>query len=177
MELNSFLNFLPLDALLIGSAFIYWKVNRVSLQTVFPAQDWKKTILSGFFLFLLLLVSSIVISQTMSVLGLDDSDKVSDTLQQIANTSPWLIIYLLAVRVVAEEIFFRSFLTREIGFVPAAVVFGIAHTGYGSFVQIIGATVLGLILGWHFQKNQNVGATWMAHVLYNSIILLVLFVA
>lgn len=176
MDLSSFLSFLPLDALLLCSAFLYWKVNRVSLKTIFPKKPWKNSIIQGILLAVTLLVVSLIFTGVLTYFGLDDSSKVGDALRGIRDISPWLIVYLLVVRVVAEEIFFRSFLTRELGVIPAAVVFGIAHAGYESMAQVSGAIILGLIIGYHFYKHQDVQATWLGHILYNSVILAALFI-
>lgn len=119
----------------------------------------------------ILLALSFIVTTLTEVLGANDLDKVSQNIEntkQAFGAGLWL---LLGTRVIAEEIFFRGFLTKKTGALFSSVVFGLAHAGYGSATEIIGATILGFVLAKAFQKNKNLLPNIAAHFTYNAIFL------
>jgi hypothetical protein len=116
-----------------------------------------------------MLVISIAISLITAFIGFNDLGKVGDVILKLKETSPLLLIYLLIVRVIAEEVFFRGFLLKRIGLIPSTALFGIAHISYGSFTEIIGALILGAVLAKAFERNGNLLPNIFAHMFYNLI--------
>ncbi len=95
--------------------------------------------------------------------------------EKIKTLSPFLLIYLLVVRVFLEEWFFRGFLVSKMGVLFSAALFGIAHYGYGSIVEVTGAFILGIVLAYYFKRLKNLYPLYAAHFLYNSIVILIVF--
>lgn len=121
-----------------------------------------------------LVLVSVLISVTASVAGLNDTNKVFEQVQKIKQSDMWLFGYLLVVRVIAEEIFFRGFLTTKIGPVFSSIVFGAAHAFYGSWLEVFGAMVLGFVLAKAFEKNKTLLPNIAGHFLYNLLVVVTL---
>lgn len=133
-------------------------------------RNLKKTVL----LLFVLVVANLVIAYFFTAIGITDSEKVLVQVIQLYNTSPLLLTYLLTVRVIGEEIFFRGFLVRKFGILLPAIVFGLSHALYGSIVEIIGTFLLGIILGKAFQANKSILPNITAHLMYNVVILMLM---
>ena len=116
-----------------------------------------------------MLLISIAISILMAFLGFNDLGKVGEVILKLREASPLLLIYLLVVRVVAEEVFFRGFLLKRIGLVLSTALFGIAHISYGSITEIVGALILGGLLAKAYERNGNLLPNIFAHLFYNLI--------
>ena len=123
-------------------------------------------LIGGTKLFFALLIGSILLSLIFTVSGVNDLEKVSEV---IAINSQNLVLYLviIIIMVFVEEFFFRSFLIKQIGVFPSSLIFGIAHAGYYSIAQIIGAFALGLILAYWFNQNRSITQNYLGHLFYN----------
>jgi membrane protease YdiL (CAAX protease family) len=77
------------------------------------------------------------------------------------------IFYLFVIRVFLEEWFFRGFLVNRIGVYLSSLLFAIGHISYGSIVEVIGAFILGVVLGKYYLKTKNLWVNYLAHFLYN----------
>lgn len=123
----------------------------------------------------MLVFLSIIIAFIATSTGLNDLQKVDEIIKKTVNYSPFLFAYLLTVRVIGEEIFFRGFLVPRIGAFPSTILFALGHAFFGSIAEIAGAFVLGLVLAWFFEKNKNIFPNILAHFLYNIFAIVVFF--
>jgi membrane protease YdiL (CAAX protease family) len=100
------------------------------------------------------------------VLKFNDQEKVSDKISSLP-----MIVLLFAVvgAPLTEELFFRAFLVPRTGIIVSAIVFGLLHFAYGSVVEVMGALVIGLVLGASYRFSKSVAPCMLAHMLYNAI--------
>ncbi len=133
-------------------------------------EDSRNTVL----LFIALVLVSLILSFSLSLVGLNDLGKVDAAINSIKATIPYFLIYLMVVRVFSEELFFRGFLVEKIGVIGSAAVFALAHVLYGSTAEILGAFVLGGLLAIAYKANKSLIPNILAHMLYNFIILAIL---
>jgi membrane protease YdiL (CAAX protease family) len=49
----------------------------------------------------------------------------------------------------------------------SAFVFGLLHFAYGSIVEVIGALLIGVVLGATFKITRNITPCILAHMVYN----------
>ncbi len=122
-------------------------------------------------LFIAITFSGLLLSWLFSIIGISDLENVSASILDIWKNAPLFLVYLLVVRVVAEEIFFRGFLVKKWGILVSTVLFALAHAFYYSFVEVAGAFVLGLILAIGFKKGGNLFPVIATHFLYNLLAL------
>lgn len=134
----------------------------------------KKDIKNTLILFATLLVYSLLVSFFAGAIGLNDLEKVANSIQEIKIASPLILSYFLIARVASEEIFFRGLLVKKTGVIFSAIFFGLAHTFYGSIVEVMGAIVLGGILGIAFKENGNIMPNILAHFLYNFTFIMII---
>jgi uncharacterized protein len=101
---------------------------------------------------------------------------------QILNTvksSPGMIVFICLVCPILEEIVFRKMiydsLKRRIGVLAAASVsaflFSLIHF---DFANLLVYMLIGLIFSWIYIKSKNILASIVAHVLMNSVVLIIL---
>ncbi len=116
--------------------------------------------LSAIFLVLFFLGISAIL------LGFNDQQKVSDKI-----TSLPLAVLLFAVvgAPITEELFFRGLLVPRTGVLASALLFGLLHFAYGSIVEVMGAFLIGLVLGATFKFSKSVTPCMLAHMVYNAI--------
>jgi len=139
----------------------------------FNAIGLKEFAKKSLMLFLALIAVSIWLDIAINFLGINDLELVSQSLEQSQAILP-LFFWLIAVRVISEEVFFRGLLVKEIGIVPSTAIFAVFHLGYGSTAEVLSAFVLGLVLAKAFQLNKNLYPNIVAHLAYNAIILALL---
>ncbi len=124
----------------------------------------KKTIL----LFAGLVCTAIALDFLLTAAAVNDTYRVAEAVAGM-RLLPAFLAYLLVVRGIAEEVFFRGLLAKRLGVLLSSVFFAAMHVLYGSFAEVLGAFVLGLILAKAFQLNKNLYPNIFAHVAYNAV--------
>jgi uncharacterized protein len=104
--------------------------------------------------------------------GFSDLDLVTEKIKLL---SPFFIFYLLIIRVFLEEWFFRGFLVYKTNILFSSILFAIAHFGYGSIVEVVGAFILGFVLAYYYKKINNLYPLYAGHVLYNLFVIVIIF--
>ena len=121
----------------------------------------------GTLLFIIILLFEMAISAFGSF-----SNTVINTNTSILFTGApvWFYIFVAVIEPINEEIFFRGFLVNRIGIIPSALIFGLLHASYNSTfaVEVIGATVFGLLAGYVFRKSDSLYPSLITHILINS---------
>ncbi len=113
-------------------------------------------------LFLLLLVLGFF----SSLLGFNDQERVSE---KVSDLPFMLLVFAIVLAPLSEEFFFRAFLVPRFGVLISAFLFGIAHFTYGSIVEVLGAFVIGFLLGSIFKKSKSIVPCIIIHMTYNLI--------
>ena len=125
--------------------------------------------------FFALVFLSVVLSFTLNLFQANDLEAVAREVSKIGAISPLLLAYLLIVRVSAEEVLFRGYLVKRVGIGWSSALFAAVHVFYGSFAEVLGAFVLGLVLAFKFRQIKNIYPLIAAHMLYNLFALWILF--
>lgn len=118
---------------------------------------------------------SLLLSIVLFLLGINDFGPVEMTINALMGLNPLILVYLFVVRIFAEEFFFRAFLVPRAGILASSILFGALHYGYGSVAEVIGAFVLGLVLAYFYKRNGKIVPNYIAHLLYNFIIIAGMF--
>lgn len=176
------INFL-IDILLISAPILFlkkiekkdWKEipKSLGLKKIKAFALIKKTFELTLLLIIALVLVSIAVNFLSSYLGI--TNDITLVYSRIKEIDILFLGYLLIVRVFAEELFFRGFLVQKLGILGSTVLFAALHYTYGSFVEVIGAFVLGALLAWKFTKNQNLSPNVFSHIAYNLIIIASIF--
>ncbi len=122
--------------------------------------------------FIALIAATFVAGSLIEFLGFNDTELVVTALEQIITSSPFFLAYLFTVRVFAEEVFFRAFLVEKTGILVSTVLFTLVHIGYGSIGELIGVFILGFILAFIYSRTKNIIPLFLAHMLYNLVVLI-----
>ncbi len=119
-------------------------------------------------LLLLMLVTSFTITLFFHAIGMaEDAEKVKEAAQA---TPVEQLLTILVIAPVVEEIFFRGYLQKRTNLLVASAAFSYFHIVYGSLSELVGAFVLGALLGIAFNKSKNLYVPTLAHYLYNFIV-------
>lgn len=119
----------------------------------------------AFALSLLLFFVNFLISYFTTFFGIGDLQNIE--LNPLLFSMPLLYICILIFGAFFEELFFRAFLTDKFGIIFSSIIFGIMHFSYGSYVQIIGSIILGIILAYVWKKTRNFYIVYFGHLLQN----------
>lgn len=84
-----------------------------------------------------------------------------------------LALGIAASAALGEEVFFRGFLQRKVGWVWQGVLFGLVHAGYGTAMQVIGPFGIGLLFGFLVRRGLGLWTVMTAHFVYNLTQLLI----
>ena len=134
-------------------------------------------------LLLILLAGMTIISLTGMSLGLNNkSTKLHGLLSVLRKNRPLLIFTCLTAGV-TEELIFRGYLIPRLqlffknpifALIISSVLFGVAHIGYGSVVQIIGPIFIGFVFALYYQRYRNIKVVMLCHFLWDFFTLLIL---
>ena len=178
--------------LMFGLPILYefWKFKKETKENRTKIKFWKsffemfgltkftwKTLLWGFLLSLALIAINILFVSLSSLFSFNDLS--NSTVNQIKNFAAMPIFFsiFLLLSAIAEEFFFRSFLTTYLGVWISTIFFAIMHFTYGSYFEIVGAFILGLVLALVWKKKKNFYIIAVAHFLQNlyAILFMILY--
>ncbi len=167
---DSFLLLAPLSWLILELRLKPTKLSdlriafeKLGLKAIKPSAFAKQAIA----LFIAIAIVGVALAQGASFFQVNDMAPIAGQFSEIVATAPLFLAYLLIVRVAAEEVLFRGFLVPKIGILGSSVVFAAMHASYGSYLEVAGAFLLGLILAYAFKRWQNLFPIIAAHTLYN----------
>ncbi len=174
-----FFSTLLVDFFLVAAPFLFiflqqkqlkksFNLKEAGRELGFKAVSLKQMVKKTALLLVALVAVAYLLDFLLSALALNDSIRVVEAVARL-RLMPWLLAWLLVVRAVAEEIFFRGFLVKRVGVFFSTVLFALVHLGYGSYAEVVGAFVLGLILAKAFQLNKNLYPNIAAHIAYNAL--------
>jgi len=131
----------------------------------------------AFLLSLGLFALNILFVSLSTYFAINDLPDLSTSLAKEFLIAQILYSCFLLISAIAEEFFFRAYLTSYLGIWLATIVFALLHFSYGSYFEIIGAFILGLILAIVWKKKKNFYIVAIAHFLQNlyAILLLVYY--
>ncbi len=97
----------------------------------------------------------------------------------IPDMSFWNILKLSIVMIMfiglIEELIFRSILQTRLeesmgmfpGLIVTSILFGVLHSGYGTFYEMLFVSLAGLIMGYMFQKTRSLPLITLTHGMVN----------
>ncbi len=118
----------------------------------------------GIVLFVAMAAAGIGMNLALNLLGLNDGANAMGVVDALPI---YLLVLSFTLVPMTEELFFRALLVPRIGVLASAVVFGLTHTAYGSVAEILGATLLGLLLAWYFARARDLLPCIIAHAIFN----------
>ncbi len=154
--------------------FLYISLGKNKLKKLgFKKTDLlEETIHAVFYLFLMLAVT-ILIGVIFYSFGMaSDTAKVPEIIKSISLEE---VLSIIVVGSIVEEAFFRGYLLKKTNLLMSSFIFSYFHIIYGSLSEVIGAFFLGLILGIEFMKRKNLFTPALTHVLYNLIMILLVY--
>ena len=140
-------------------------------QFGFKTDGALKDLILTFKIIFTLIAASFLIAIILTIFGLNDLEVVSDVIGAVLQLPIIIIIYFFVIRVFLEEFFFRAFLVPRLGVILSSVIFGLAHIGYGSVAEAVGAGALGLVLAFFYSKHGKILPNFLAHMIYNVFVI------
>lgn len=127
----------------------------------------------GIFIFIQLLLLGLVLDSVSHTLGINDTAPV-EAFAQTLSSQHWSGAVQILISALGEELFFRGIIFNVLGSIPSIFIFGVAHAGYGSLIQLIGAFAAGFILIRAREQYESIFPGLLGHALYNLVVVFVL---
>gem|GEM_PF-1129582 len=177
-----------LSAILYGAIFMlvyYLSGRRIDALRFNPFPFFKAAGYSILFFIGIIIFEAIWIS-FLGVLGVTPPDSATPIVEMYGSSAlAFVVIFILTVVIApfVEEVFFRSFLYQAfrkrygvtVGILISAVIFGLFHF---SFLVVLPVFVLiGIFLGYIFEKFHSVYPAMMLHALNNFVFFVILVAA
>ncbi len=170
--INWLVAFVPMY--LIGIPIAYLIIRKVPIKKIEKKKlSFTTLIEAGVVLFSLGYITNIAnrfLLFIFQVLGNFSIDSVVETL--ILNKTDWsLIVFVIIIGPFFEELLFRKIIIDrlniyggKLAIVISAIMFGLFH---GNVEQIPYTMVIGLILGYVYQRSGKVLYSWILHMIFN----------
>ncbi len=177
-------------AIFFISLYYLWdKDLRTSLKAIGFPGSLKNTVIytiAGLAAFFVLLFSLAFVSLFF---GFADQQNVADTVMELPF---YLLVFAIIFAPISEELFFRALLVSRTtsflssrtpplvsywsGIIFPSILFGFLHFGYGSVVEIAGATMLGAVLAIVYRQSKSITPCLLMHFIYNLVSIYVMTV-
>ena len=153
--------------------------DRADLRTFLhlPRGQWRERIAEGVRVgtlgWLITMVAMVVLGLLAHALGARPKAGFADLMVWMAKRPLELRLAVIAVAMITEEAFFRSFLQPRFGLGLATTAFALSHMNYGSPAMGGGVFVIGLVLGSAFRRTDDLAVCAVAHGTFDAIQLLI----
>ena len=146
----------------------------LALETPDPAGQARLGVGVGLAGWGLTVVSSLVVLGVLRFAGADEVRPIPPLVRWLASQPFGSRLVLVAAAMTVEEVFFRAFLQRRIGAVPASILFVVSHGGYGDPLFFFGLLAITAVLAYTFRRTGSVVAPMVAHGVFNGVQLLLI---
>lgn len=128
-------------------------------------------------LFVVRIIQLAITGELSDLLADNSTAEPSPLIEAFARTMTWpLALAISLVAAIGEEILFRGILQKWIGWIGSAVVFGLAHAGYGTWEQIVFPFAIGLGFGYAYKRGVGIVVLMAAHFTFDFVQLSLLLV-
>ncbi len=117
----------------------------------------------------LTLLVGLALALALRLFGVPGPEPASPLVQWIAELSVLKRAVVVLTAMTVEEFFFRAFLQRRLGALPASVFFLLAHSGYGEPFLFVGLVAITAVLAAAFRKTGAIWAPMLAHGTFNAV--------
>ena len=144
------------------------------LATPDPARQARAGVVIGLAGWGMTVAAGLVVLGVLRFAGLDEVRPIPPLVRWLASQPLASRLVLVAAAMTVEEVFFRSFLQRRIGAVPASILFLVSHGGYGDPLFFVGLLAITTVLATTFEKTGSVVAPMVAHGVFDAVQLLLI---
>ena len=159
------LYFLSPAWLIILSIIAYFALQK-PFDKLFGKINTHTVVPQGFFIFVQLLLVGLLLDSVTRTLGINDTAPVEAFAQTLSSQQLSGALQIV-ISALGEELFFRGIIFNVLGSIPSILIFGAAHAGYGSLVQLAGAFAAGFILIRAREQYGSIFPGLLGHALYN----------
>jgi membrane protease YdiL (CAAX protease family) len=166
-------------ALLISYLFSFIWIIRIAKKKVEKEGHWNvkwkkgKTKLNIMFLFALITITLIILLEPITEL-IPIPESILEVFKEMIQPNIFSFLTIVVAAPILEELFFRGIILEGFlrnykpwkAIIWSALVFGMAHFNPW---QTIGATIMGLLLGWAYVKTKSLWPGVLIHFLNNLI--------
>jgi membrane protease YdiL (CAAX protease family) len=146
----------------------------LALATPDPAREVRTGVVVGLAGWGLTVAAGLVVLGLLRFAGLDEVRPIPPLVRWLAGQPFASRLVLVAAAMTVEEVFFRSFLQRRIGAVPASILFLVSHGGYGDPLFFVGLLAITAVLAVTFERTGSVVAPMVAHGIFDGVQLLLI---
>ena len=151
--------------------FIYKKDLNTTLRELGIPGNTGRNALHAILGLLFMFAALFALGFLSNMIGMNDQQAIA---KKVGTFSDYLIIFAVVLAPISEEMFFRGLLVSRYGILLPAIAFGAMHFSYGSYAEIAGALIIGLILGWVYKSSKSIVPAIAIHMTYNLIAVWVL---
>jgi membrane protease YdiL (CAAX protease family) len=177
----SLLSILALQQLLALFLVCWWLLSGrpplrafLALDTPEPARQVRAGLVVGLAGWGLTVAAGLVVLGVLRFAGLEEVRPIPPLVRWLASQPFGSRLVLVAAAMTVEEVFFRSFLQRRFGAVPASILFLVSHGGYGDPLFFVGLLAITTVLAVTFEKTGSVVAPMVAHGVFDGVQLLLI---
>jgi membrane protease YdiL (CAAX protease family) len=144
----------------------------LALSTPDPGRQVRIGLVVGLAGWGLTVVAGLAVLGALRFVGIEEVRPIPPLVRWLASQPFGSRLVLVVAAMTVEEIFFRSFLQRRIGAVPASILFLVSHGGYGDPLFFFGLLAITAVLSATFEKTGSVVASMVAHGVFDAVQLL-----
>ncbi len=172
---NVFISSTALEIVFPASVIIYlWLYKKMNGRDMIKSLGLSKDKISfyvlglGVLLFFIISILGIGVGLIQSITGTAINTNVA---VEFAGAPLWFYLFASVITPICEEVLFRGFMVPRIGIIVSALIFGLLHFSYNSTfgIEIIAATIFGLLAGYVFKKTGSLYPSILAHILVNTL--------
>lgn len=153
--------------------FLLWKEQKYSFT--FCLKSIAK-------IFLTLFLMLFLVTLPLKINGVNEySPKMEQTVILLKKNN-LLLLFTVFTAGITEELINRGYIhsrlealtnNKNVAIIVSSLLFGILHYTYGTFYQIIGPFVIGLVFAFYYSKYRNIKILIICHILWDLMALLI----
>ncbi|KAF2517366.1 CPBP family intramembrane glutamic endopeptidase [Flavobacterium foetidum] len=152
--------------------FLVWAETKYSISAFLKAI---------FITFIKLAVAVYVTTLLIVLLKITGESAALNKALALFKKSHFLLFFTCVTAGITEELIFRGYLlprlefvlkSKNLGIVLSSILFGFLHIGYGTLLNIIGPTVIGLVFAFQYEKYRNIKILMVCHFLWDLLLLI-----
>ncbi|KIA87914.1 CPBP family intramembrane glutamic endopeptidase [Kaistella jeonii] len=160
-----------------GLLLLFYYCRKILKEKIIIWKSEKKGILFYFISIIGILAALFGMMVLIHLLHLpkENSPKLSQLMNAVKNNVPLIFLITITAGVV-EELFFRAFLQTRIsmltksnlfGIFTSTLIFALAHYAYGTWINMVGPFLIGLVFAVYYSKYRNIGVLIFVHFIWD----------